>query len=118
MALIETLQRAQPMAQAIFDDDSVADHVRRAGTASQRAWRARRRPTRVPAHRRALQAGAEGVRAVRAAVEVVEAEQRRDRRRKRARRILLVVTGLGSAGAIAAWQARTSIQQQPAEGAA
>jgi hypothetical protein len=117
VAVIETLQRAQPMAQAILDDDSFADHVRRAGTASQRAWRARRRPTPVPAHRRALQAGAEGVRAVRAAVQVVEAEQRRARRRKQARRILLVVTGLGSAGAIAAWQARTS-SQQPAEDAA
>jgi hypothetical protein len=116
--MMETLQRAQPLAQAIVNDDSVVAHVRRASTASQKAWRARRRPSVVPAHKRALQAGAEGVRAVRAAVGAAEAEQRRARRRKRARIALLVVTGLGGAGALAAWQARTPTQREPAEQAA
>jgi hypothetical protein len=106
------------VAQAIVNDDSVVDHVRRAGSASQKALRARRRPTPVPARKRVLEAGAEGVRAVRAAVEVAGAEQRRVRRRKRARRILLAVAGLGGAGALVAWQARTSTQPQAAEAAA
>ena len=77
MALIETLQRAQPMAQAILDDDSVVDHVRRAGTASQTRLAGAAPPTAVPRTGGRCKPAPRACARCAPPSQVVEAEQRR-----------------------------------------
>jgi hypothetical protein len=95
MPVIATIQRAAPVALAILEDPRVTGHLDRAGSASRKALRARKRPARRSPLQRLSEAVSETFNAGLAAKAVAE---RRERSRRRRRIAGVLVAAAGAAG--------------------